>query len=345
MEEKTTQDIPSKRLNVKLSVIGLVLSLICLFSSIASLNTFILKESNCVALSATAGYFFFTIWPVVGLFALSIAFNAFNLSNGFKTKEKAKINKEILFSITGLIISAFCIALIPVAFRMISAKATEACLEEKAKTEEMPSVTRQLKHYSDCFSRMDDSEFIYGLIYARDAICGYLRYTYSNNWQEPKTAPELIKSGYVPEYFRDGSDYYKSHNRVVLGISSYIHNRDSIGQDGIIIITPHQTCSKEDSDSIISAWFITDAHDTTDEEDLACLYYDYRTETDSADLEHYKDTSINIYSNEFEDMFKIILKKLRDKRGSQDFNYTISINESVYDNAIFMESFLSSLPE
>ena len=144
-----------------------------------------------------------------------------------------------------------------------------------------PSIVNQMISYTDCFSYKESAKYRG----ARDAICGYLRYTYSNDWQEPLTGEQLINSGYIPSHFKELSSE-RSVEPVIINNQAYEIeiSRDNVG--GSYLITPHQSCSKEKNDGLISVWY-TDYgsyENGQGPQEFICMYYDYHEDTNYAKL-------------------------------------------------------------
>lgn len=226
-------------------------------------------------------------------------------------------------------------------------QAARQITEETAKKayETEPSIINQIISYTECFNYKESAKYRG----ARDAICGYLRYVYSNNWQEPLTGEQLIDSGYVPSYFKELSSEKSVEPVVVINNQAYEIeiSRDNIGDS--YLITPHQSCSKEENDGLISVWY-TDYgsyENGQGPQEFICMYYDYHEDTNYAKLNKYEDTSFNIYSSDFKDFYEKVLQMLYNhSKNNPSYQFSVPYRDVfLYNNAEFINSFFSAWPD
>lgn len=318
----------------------------CIFAIIS-----IIWSIRMISLSASRAYTYQT-WALSSLFdalIVSALFIISLISSGvaFYTSKKVKNKNYMIISIFCLICSFIPVITYPISDQMAreSARKTEQAMQEKEAAEQAakeayrtePSITEQITSYTDCFSYKNNKKYIG----ARDAICGYLRYTYSNDWQEPLTSKQLLESGYIPKYYQ-----YSKRGDTPLVINNQAYELEISRDNGrLFLLTPHQSCLKEKDDSLISVWYL-------DNEEFVCMYYDYRKDTAFAEPNEYKNTSINIYSSEFKEPYENLIKMLYNKSvNNPDYSFSIEYQGEYEDdyemdtNDSFLKSFFSAWPE
>ena len=332
-----------------------------LFSLLVSIGIIFFFSTNYLGGGGADVVLIFAL-PILAVFPIGIAVSiiAFRKTKNIRSRQ-TDINKRlIIMIIIGLVGSLSFIVSIPVAFRM-NMRLTEEVehnqemqnnKEEAERTayETEPSIVSQLNSYTDCYMYNDGINYRSG----RDAICSYLRYMYSNSWQEPQNGEQLDSQKYTPNYFFESR--VRSGGVVSpIGIS---RNASDISRNALrsnnyhtrYIITPHQSCQKENNDSLISVWYLDNGlyeNDMTKNEQLVCLYYDYHSDTSFAKLIQYENSSLNIYTSQFEDFYKEMLKMLKMRSSSDEYNYYVPYNNGrddfMYDNATFINNFFSDL--
>ena len=76
------------------------------------------------------------------------------------------------------------------------------------------------------------------------------------------------------------------------------------------------------------------------------MYYDYHSDTSYATLNQYENSSLNIYTAQFEDFYMELLRRLNMRSSDVKYNYSVPYNSHgvfIYDNAAFMKDFFSGL--
>ena len=300
--------------------------------------------------------------PVLAIFPIGIVLSikAFTKTKEIR-KKQIKTNKLLTIMIViGLVGSLSFVIAIPVAFHMNNRLVKEMELKREAQEREEeaekeayetePNVVSQLRSYLDCYTYRD------GINYrsARDAVCSYLRYTYSNNWQEPQNGGQLDSQKYTPKYFfesrasSDGATSLIDISEQVSKISRSSLRRLPDVNRARFLITPHRSCEKEKNDSMISVWYLDNnlyENDSTKDEQLVCLYYDYHSDTSYGELNKYENSSLNIYTDQFKDFYEKLLAMLKKRASNIDYNYPIPSDSGIilYDNAAFMSDFFADL--
>ncbi len=339
-----------------ISIAGVILGFICLIISvyinIFAATTYLGGGAGDVAI-------IFAI-PVIIFYGIGIAINIISLVRARKTKKEQKTKNTMLIPIIGLILSLSCIIAIPLFAHNVEKKSEE----EKRKAAEItqmqeaqeiafqtePTITEQLYSYTSCYSYKDNTEYRA----ARDAICSYLRYTYSHDWQEPETAGDLISAEYTPKYFYQISDMERDHHE---SISISRHPEEisrqfvqGLSMQSTYVITPHQSCLKEKNDSLISVWYLSNNIYNDEEQDFVCMYYDYHEDTRKAKLQAYEGFTLNIYSAEFKDFYETLLGYLyRRSYSNEEYDFIIPYSGEhgifLYSNSEFLKTFFSAWPE
>ena len=336
-----------------ITVIGFILGLFCLTASIG-INIF--TATNYLWGGGTGDVIILFAIPIFILYCVAIAINIVALVYNLKSKTMQKPKRKLHLAIIGLILSLSCLVAIPLCIYQATVKTEEVQRKEvetaqAKKAQELayetePTVIEQLQDYSECYMYTDKTRYRS----ARDMICSYLRYNYSNNWQEPETAEQFTASEYAPEYFQY---LFDNISKIII-----IHHPEEISRTnmgGSYFIVPHYSCSKEQNDSIISVWY-QDSNQYTTEDDkpeLICQYYDYHSDTIYSRTQKYEDSSLDIYSSDFQDLYEELLRSLYLRSyGAQDFNYSIPYSPTrdenkwlVYDNTKFIQKFFSAWPE
>ena len=338
-----------------MSIIGVILGFICLIISIC-INIF---AATTYLGGGTGDIIVVFALPVIMIYGAGIAINAASL-NAYRSSNRQKTKNVLWLSIIGLILSSSCIVAIPL-FAYQAENKIEEVERKYAETAQMqeaqkiafetePTVTNQLFSYTYCYSYKDNTEYRA----ARDAICSYLRYTYSHDWQEPESARDLILAEYTPRYFYHTSDMERDQYKSLL-ISR--HSEEISRQflqpsytENVYVIAPHQSCSREKNDSLISVWYLSNDVYDINKQDLACMYYDYHEDTNKPKLREYEDSALNIYSAEFKDYYEELLRYLYlASYNNQEYDFVVPYRGDgetlTYNNSDFLKTFFSAWPE
>ena len=350
----------NKKINIPNIVMGsFVVGLLCLLVSVGIVAFF---STNYMGGGGADVVLIFAL-PVLAVFPIGIALSiiAFKNIKDIRKKQTSISKILIIMSMIGLVGSLSFIVSIPVSVYK-SARLTEEIehnremqkSEEEAERiayETEPNIISQLKSYTDCYTYHDGIYYRSG----RDAICSYLRYMYSNSWEEPQTGEQLDSQKYTPNYFIESRT--RSNNPLsLIGISN---DASEISREFLqsgnyrtrYLITPHRSCQKENNDSLISVWYLDDDRiyesGTTEDKQLVCMYYDYHSDTSYATLNQYENSSLNIYTAQFEDFYMELLRRLNMRSSDVGYNYSVPYNSVhgvfIYDNAAFMKDFFSGL--
>ena len=330
---------------------GLFLGVLCLLLSIGIV---VFAATTFLGGGGAADIVIIFALPILIPFPIGIAVNMAYFIKIRKQQNGIIRRKSTTIAAIGLAFSLSFLISVPLFFSISRSKieAYEAeqsarqIAEEAAKKayETEPSIVNQMISYTDCFSYKESAKYRG----ARDAICGYLRYTYSNDWQEPLTGEQLINSGYIPSHFKELSSE-RSVEPVIINNQAYEIeiSRDNVG--GSYLITPHQSCSKEKNDGLISVWY-TDYgsyENGQGPQEFICMYYDYHEDTNYAKLNKYEDTSFNIYSSDFKDFYEKVLQMLYNhSKNNPSYQFSVPYHDVfLYNNAEFINSFFSAWPD
>lgn len=185
----------------------------------------------------------------------------------------------------------------------------------------IPYDTRQLSSYKDCYSYDEDPDYRA----ARDIICSYLMYTYSNNWQDSISGDDFVNSMYTPGYLHGTDKEELGENLVFLMGDSAV--KFELTRPKVYVAVPHRNCNMEYDENAISAWYLGYAPDMPNgQQDYYCVSY---SQPDG------------LYSSE---TFEESLQELRDHYKDEEYNFTATYNGGaiIYDNAKFLEDLFSN---
>ena len=349
----------------KVTVGGLILSIICF--CVAAWLVFgsfsISSNSGSFSIKYSLGLIsIFIFIPILIIFIIAICYNAATFRRNYEKKELSSCMMAelglILSVLSAMSIPAFCIVATNKAAEF-DARVEEQELqkEEKKKAYKTnPTITYEIpwSGITNCYSYEGNLNYMA----ARDAICSYLRYTYSNDWREPETIQQLLSSEYTPEYFtksmvREGEDN-KQHRTITIktsGDNFPVVSRSSLRKTTptfktAFIITPHRTCSNKESDSTISVWYL-DNHYDADEGDLVCVYYGYNSDSTTEE----ENATSSMYTADFEQNYKSLLEYSYKKSISDTSTYNFSIplldeggKPYIYNSTNFLNTFFSGWP-
>lgn len=399
--EKELDDTPNSNKDRKkhlwawrLSIIGVVVGAVC-FSVAIMINKVISEVSvgsggmDIIGLFMLAGLGFSAIGLALEIYVLIVNLKDKTNYSTIAFSVKHDQMTRIILSFVGIGLASTFLVSLPLVMGNVDKRVNEYDKEVRSYPERIaakertfqiePTLIKESDRYYNCFQYSKGDEYRSG----RDILCSYLRYLYSNNWQEPTDARQLAESGFLPEYLQTRSDYEEemTNQRLFITNEADLINRDFVREHGFLL-TAHLSCNKTEDNSIVSVWYLTTKEQvgSIEEDDFVCLYYDYGVETDVRNLDirpqaekekeeklkqmglvdeknseevevesaegvETDEYSINIYTSEYKEEFEKAMKRLFIARNDNRFKYMLPYEDKVYNNEEFLQGFISSLPE